>query len=327
MLKYLAKFASDILPSVAATIIGAYIVNHYITAKPGAPAPAAVSAPAADGKSADAKSADAKSADAKPADAPTTNVANIPADGVRARGISETAVFDKAAAEKVMAEKPVAEKPQEKAQEKIAEKAKEKAQEKSEDKPAETASISGDIHRRPAPPREKTAIRTIPLTAAPSVQPAASTAVPSNPPPVIEAKASPDEHRDANDLAREAIERLRENSPRPQDAARAQDAPRAAAARQQTPAVQPLPPPVMVAAPAGDAFAPGANGAPQQPYPSSAQAYDPNRPVPPADIPSPQPLELRTDNNGVPPLQQHDKNVAEDMLAAAKSVFHAVLPQ
>lgn len=169
MLKYLAKFASDILPSVAATIIGAYIVNHYITTKPSAPAPAVASAPAVD---------------SKPTDAPT-NVANIPGDGVRAKGISEKAVFEKAAAEK-----PTAEKPQDKAQEKTAEKAKEKPQEKSEDKPAETASISADIHRRPAPPHEKTAIRTIPLTAAPSVQPAASTAVSPNPPPVIEATAN-----------------------------------------------------------------------------------------------------------------------------------------
>jgi hypothetical protein len=300
MLKYLAKFASDILPSVAATIIGAYIVNHYITTKPGAPAPTVASAPAADGK---------------PADAPT-NVASIPGDGVRAKGISVKALFDKAAAEK-----PSQDKAQEKTQEKTAEKAKEKAQEKSEDKPAETASISADIHRHSAPPHEKTTIRTIPLTAAPSVQPAASTAVPSNPPGVIEATANPEEHRDANDLARAAIERLRENSPRSQDAARG------AAAPQQAQALQPLPPPVMVDAPGGETFAPGTNGQMQQPYPSSAQAYDPSRPIPPADIPSPQPLELQTDNNGVPPLQQHNKNVAEDVLAAAKSVFHAVLPQ
>jgi len=304
MLKYLAKFASDILPSVAATIIGAYIVNHYITAKPDAPAPAAMSVPAANNKPADTR----------------TKVANIPGDGVRAQGISEKAVFDRAAAEK-----PAAEKPQEKAQEKAAER-KEKAQEKSEDKPADTASISADIHRHPALLREKTAIRTTPLTAAPTVQPAASTAVPSSPPPVIEATANPDEHRDVNDLAREAIERLRENSPRSQDAARALDASRAVAPQQTPLAVQPLPPPVMVAAPAGDTFAPGANGA-QQPYPPSAQAYNSNPPIPPADIPSPQPPELRTDNNGAPSLQQHNKNVAEDMLAAAKSVFHAVLPQ
>lgn len=313
MLKYLAKFASDILPSVAATIIGAYIVNHYITAKPAdvPPATAAVSSTATSSTATSSTAALSAGPDSRPADTPT-DVANIPAAGVRAKGISEKAVFDKAAAEKL----------QEKAQEKpAAEKAPEKAQDKSEDKPAETASISTDIHRRPAPSREKTAIRTIPLTA-PSVQPAASAAVPANPGPSVEASVSADEHRDANDLARQAIERLRgENASRQQEASRAPDVPRMAAAPTQAPSVQPLPPPVMVAAPAGDTFAPGPSG------PSSAQAYDPSRPVPPADIPSPQPLELRTDNNAVPPLQQHNKNVAEDMLSAAKSVFHAVLPQ
>ncbi len=35
MLSYLKKFAVDIFPSVAATVIGAYIVNHYIVSKPG----------------------------------------------------------------------------------------------------------------------------------------------------------------------------------------------------------------------------------------------------------------------------------------------------
>ena len=39
MLNYLKKFAVDIFPSVAATVIGAYIVNHYIVSKPSADAP------------------------------------------------------------------------------------------------------------------------------------------------------------------------------------------------------------------------------------------------------------------------------------------------
>ena len=44
--KYVSKFTIDILPSVLATIIGAYIVNHYIVAKPAdAPVAAAVSTP------------------------------------------------------------------------------------------------------------------------------------------------------------------------------------------------------------------------------------------------------------------------------------------
>ena len=41
MLKYLSKIAMDILPSIVATVLGAYIVNHYIANKPAADAPAA----------------------------------------------------------------------------------------------------------------------------------------------------------------------------------------------------------------------------------------------------------------------------------------------
>ena len=44
MLKLVSKFAMDILPSVIATIIGAYIVNHYINIKPGADASATAAA-------------------------------------------------------------------------------------------------------------------------------------------------------------------------------------------------------------------------------------------------------------------------------------------
>jgi len=47
MMKYLSKFVLDILPSIAATVIGAYIVNHYIIAKPTPAAPAAVASTAA----------------------------------------------------------------------------------------------------------------------------------------------------------------------------------------------------------------------------------------------------------------------------------------
>src|SRR3954469_19331847 len=43
MLKYLSKFVLEILPSVVATIIGAYIVNHYIAPKSAVDAPVAAS--------------------------------------------------------------------------------------------------------------------------------------------------------------------------------------------------------------------------------------------------------------------------------------------
>jgi hypothetical protein len=316
MLKYLSKFASDILPSVAATIIGAYIVNHYISAKPAPDAPAAA-----------VSLADPKSAGSKPAE-PPADVANIPAAGVRAKGISEKAIFDRSTAEKAQ------EKPQEKPQEKSPEKSAEKSAEKPADKPAETASIPADTRRHSPAPREKTAIRTIPLTApvtAPApVQPAVSTVAPAAATPpasTVEAALPPEEHRDANDLARAAIERLRggnENLPHAQEAARTPDAgPRVIAAPQGQPLaiLRPLPPPITVSTPPDEATGPSQT---QQPYPTSARIDDPRRPTPPADIPSAQPFDLRAEAE--PPVREH-RNVAEDMLSAAKSVFHAVLPQ
>ena len=112
MLNYFKKFAMEIVPSVAATIIGAYIVNHYIDAKPAAEAPAAavVDRPAQIRRQADAASSQApprrrrRRSDAE--------VAGIPAAGVKAKGMSEKGMLEKnAAAEKaVVVEKP-AEKP------------------------------------------------------------------------------------------------------------------------------------------------------------------------------------------------------------------------
>jgi hypothetical protein len=65
------------------------------------------------------------------------------------------------------------------------------------------------------------------------------------------------------------------------------------------------------------------------PYPANMQV-DPSRPTPPADIPPPPsrpPLDLRADAADAPPAPAHTHtNVAEEMLSAAKSMFHAVLP-
>jgi hypothetical protein len=316
MLKhYLSKFAMDILPSVAATIIGAYIVNHYIATKPAADVSAAAvstAEPKTDAK-ADAKAMVVRAkADAKGVEA-TSDVASIPAPGIKAKGISEKAIREQSAAEK----------PQEPAAE--------KAEEKSADRPAETASIPVDVKRHPQAPREKTVAKAVP--APPSVPASVPVAAPIAP-PAIEATSAPEEHRDANDLARAAIERLRggnEGSPRPQEAARipdptrapdagrVADVPRAASA----PAVRPLPPPIMVSTPSGEAFD-SASAAMKPPYPS-ARNDDPSRPTPPADIPYSQPLDLRAEA-AEPPVREH-KTVAEDMLLAAKSVFHAVLPK
>ena len=316
--KYISKFAMDILPSVAATIIGAYIVNHYIVTKPGANAPAAAvstAEPQAETKPA----AEAAKAGSK-APETSTDVANLPEPGIKAKGISEKAMIEKTTAEKPMAvEKPA---------------------EKSADKPAETASIPAGTRRHLPAPREKAVTKPVPAPA----QPAASASAPvvsapvvaapgTVPAPPVEAAIVPEERRDANDLARAAIERLRganDGTPRAQESARIPDAPRAQDPPRVVSAspVRPLPPPIMVSTPTAQTFDSSAGSSQMKP-PYAARIDDPRRPTPPADIPaaspSSPPLDLHAEAEE--PSRRGHTTVAEDVLSAAKSVFHAVLPK
>jgi hypothetical protein len=302
MLKYLTKFAMDILPSVAATIIGAYVVNHYINAKPASEAPVAAAVSAADPKVA---------ADGKPAVKPF-ELSSLPAAGVKAKGISERTLLERSASEKGA----VIEKPQEKSQDKSGDV--KSVDTKPADAPAETASIPAEPRRHAPASRERAVARLAPPPAQSVIAPVVAT-----PAPAAEAAPAPEERRDANDLARAAIERLRgsnENSQRPQEAARAQETPRIVS----TPSVKPLPPPIMVSTPAGEALDQGSQ--PKPPYAANAGIGDPGRPTPPADIPlSRPPLDLRAEASS-PAIREHN-SVAEEMLSAAKSVFHSVLPK
>jgi hypothetical protein len=281
MLKYISKFTIDILPSVVATIIGAYIVNHYIVARP-ADAPAAAAISTADPKKADAKASE------------PSDVATLPAAGVKAKGISEKAILEKTAAEKPAVA----------------------------DRPDETAGLPAEPRRHQPTPREKTVAKG---TSAPVQSPAPAEA--ASVPAPAETVSAPDDKRDANDLARAAIERLRgttEAAPRMQEAVRIPEAPSVPdVARVVTAApVQPLPPPIMVSTPRSEAT----GSVPMKPpYAPTAQIDDPRRPTPPADIPSSRPIELRAE--AMEPSTREHTSVAEDMLSAAKSVFHAVLPR
>ena len=303
MLKYVSKIALDILPSVVATIIGAYIVNHYIVTRPGADAPVAAAVSSVDPKKADAKN------DAKPSET-SADVASFPEPGVRAKGISEKSILEKLAVGKSAVEKPA---------------------EKSADKPAETASIPSETGRHQPVPREKAIAKAVQAPV-----PAPVVAAPNTAPPV-EAAIAPEEHRDANDLARAAIERLRgagDGAPRAQeaarvpDAARIPDAPRVVLAPLVPAPVRPLPPPLMVSTPAAETLdSPAGSSQMRPPYAASSRIDDPGRPTPPADIPdSRPPLDLRAEATEPPPARPHT-TVADDMLSAAKSVFHAVLPK
>jgi hypothetical protein len=301
MLKIISKFAMDILPSVVATIIGAYIVNHYIITRPAAEAPVAAAVSPADPKKAQT--------------ATSANAGNLPEPGVKARGISEKAMLEQTAAERptVVEKSAIVEKPSE----------------KPADRPAETACIPADMHRHP-PAHDKAVAKSVAAPAVPAVAAAP-----------VEASAPAEEHRDANELARAAIERLRgasDASPRAQEAARAPDAPRVVAAPSvvaAAPPVRPLPPPITVSTPPAEPFdSTTGSVSPRPGYPAAA-LDNPRRPTPPADIPgvSPSlpslspagPLDLRAEV--AEPQRREHTNVAEDMLLAAKSVFHAVLPK
>jgi hypothetical protein len=313
MLKYLSKFAMDILPSVAATIIGAYIVNHYIN-KPGtgtAPISAAVSTVDPRGEA----KIPAKAA-SKPSET-SSEVANIPEAGVKAKGISEKAMIEKSAGEKP-ADKPA---------------------EKSADKPSETASIPVETRRHQPAPREKAVAKTVPTPAPSSAQPSVSAVAPvvvaPTTVPPVEATSPVEERRDANELARAAIERLRgPEAARAPDPARIPDTPHVVSAPPPASApltsaspVRPLPPPIMVSTPSSETLDPAASPQTKPPY-AAARADNPSRPTPPADIPpSPasQPLDLHAEAAG-PSAREHT-TVAEEVFSAAKSVFHAVLPK
>jgi len=298
MLKYLTKFAMEIVPSVIATILGAYIVNHYINARPDAP-PSTVAAVASaayakiTGSKSDASkttAADRGKGDAKPAET-SAEISNVPAPGIKAKGVSEKSLADKAAEKAV------------------------------EVKPTETASLPAETPRHAVSPREKLISRGTPPEA-----PASAT--------------QQEDRRDAADLARAAIERLRASEgankaaaekssadrPAGETARGAGETPRIVTAAPQLSPVRPLPPPISVSTPAAEqgVGAPSTVGA----SPSYTGALQPDRPTPPAEIPATQlrPLDLRADKAD-PSIKDQMSSVAQDMMSAAKSVFHSVLPK
>ncbi|MCF2522096.1 cell envelope biogenesis protein TolA [Bradyrhizobium sp. G127] len=297
--KFLSKYILEVIPSIVATVVGAYIVTHYINSKPEADKPkAGISAPAETSKDAAPQALKADEAGDKAfKETPKAEAARLKAEKLAAeKAAAERAAVDRAenakrAAEKLAAEKAAAEKA---AAEKLAS---EKA-----------ASDKRD--------RERTVAKSAPV-ASPS------------------AEANGGSERDANDLARAAIERLRKSSdprssetPRAPEAARAEEPAKPQPERAKVnsvvyapaapqPSVQPLPPAVNVApAPPEVAII-----TPPAPFPKpvdEARGDDSSRLSPPADIPS-RPLDLRA--------REKDRSVAEGVVSAARSVFEAVLPE
>ncbi|MHB0769938.1 hypothetical protein [Bradyrhizobium sp. 5.13L] len=313
MLKYLAKISMDIFPSVLATIIGAYIVNHYINAKPAADSPAAVVAPADAGHN------------GKPAD-----VANLPAPGVKAKGISEKSVTDKPAPDKAADHQPVAEP-------KGSEKAAEKAPDETRAKPAarekavaKSTPTSTPAVTAPAPATPVVEANSAPAAVAPAATPDANDLARAaierlrKSPEGRAAEAKSSEGKPAEARSSEAKPAERPAEPAVREAARTPETPRVVAV--EPPPVRPLPPPITVSTPLPEAYG---NGGANPPYTASIGSDDPNRVTPPADIPVPviaPPLDLRADAGATMPRPKKT-NVADEMLSGMKSMFNAVLPK
>lgn len=260
--KLFTKYFLEVIPSIVATVVGAYIVTHYINAKTEADKPkAAVAAPADTAKDAP-QTLKADEAGDRPATAAKAEAARLKAEKLAA---------EKAAAERAAADR--------------AENAKRAAEKAAEKLAAEKAASEKAVAEKPAA-----------------------------------------EKRDASDLARAAIERLRKSSPQPAEQSRAADVAQGQerarvnsvvyAPAAQQPAVQPLPPAVNVAPQPSEAVA--ASPAPfPRPIDSADSREDSLRLTPPADIPA-RPVDLSA---------KQRRSVTEDVVSAAKSVFHAVVPE
>lgn len=302
--KLFTKYFLEVIPSIVATVVGAYIVTHYINAKSETDKPkAAISAPAGTSKGA--------APQALKADDSGDKVSKESAKAEAARLKAEKLALEKAAAERSAADR--AENARKAAEKLAAEKAatEKAAAEKLASEKAAAEKLAAD--KAAAEKRERAAAKP------------AAASLPA------EANAAPDDKRDANDLARAAIERLRRSGPQQpaeqprapegvqgQERAKVNSVVYAPAAQQ--PAVKPLPPAVTVA--------PGPSEAavvPPKPFPepisgsSEIRADDGLRLTPPADIPQ-RPMDLRA-------KQGRLSSVTDDVVSAAKSVFHAVVPE
>lgn len=325
MLKYLAKISMDIFPSVLATIIGAYIVNHYINARPAADTPAAVVAPANAGKN------------GKPAD-----VANLPAPGVKAKGVSEKSISEKSASDKPAAEKPAETKAAEtKAADEAASRGRTAAHEKAVAKSSSVAST-------PAAPSAAPVVEasSAPAGASQAATPdandlaraaierlrkspegkAAEKAAEAKSTETKPSEIKPSEIKPVE--AKSSDIKAAERTPEPavQEASRIPEAPRNVTAVPSM--VRPLPPPINVSTPSPDAYGGSGSSQASPPYTASVGNDNPNRLTPPADIPVPviaPPLDLRADAGAAAPRPK--TNVADEMLSGMKSMFHAVLPK
>lgn len=267
MLGYLSKFVLQMLPTISATVIGAYIVSTWINPK-APPEPAKVSARAQE--------------PAKPVPAPVQE--SQPAQDASAEPVDTKPIDARPAAETA--------------------------------KPVKGTGSTEKVRIIPIVRQANQASETVPVSTASIAAPEAATA------PDERKDAVKDPNKDANELARAAIQRLRGG-----ESIRSADEPvKPAVATARAPSLRatpdvpppfaavapPLPPAVSIAAPR---IAPGDSA-------DQAVASYPDRLSPPAEIPAARnPLNLQASAR-IP----ENPSIADDFLSATKSFFRALTP-
>jgi hypothetical protein len=288
MVKYLSKFVLEVLPSVFATVVGAYIVAHYINPKAEAPKAAVVAtAPATEAKDAadTTGTVEDKAVDARTAD-------TTPAESKSADPKTEPKIESKSAAAKPADAEPA----------------------KVEPAKVETAKA------RVAKPEEKK--NAIELARA-AIERLRGTTVDTPTPPAQQPVRAPSETARADEGARVAVQALPQRAPA---AVTTGAAPQPAATVAAAP--PPLPPPVIVASPYGrHSVGPEAPAA-IAPAEQGVDQADANRPTPPADIPTPPadiPFQRGYDLQAQAAPVEH-VSIGDHLLSTTKSFFRALTP-
>ncbi|UYO43802.1 hypothetical protein KQX63_20865 [Rhodopseudomonas palustris] len=292
MLKFITeKLLGQILPSVVATVIAAYVVNQYIVARPDAPPPAAPATQQLDTTKA-----------AKPAE--PVAVA-LPAEAARSEPTRSEPLKVKLGADKISTEKAAADKPA--------------------DRPVGRHQITAHDNKPAAPSKP---VSTASATPEPVKVPEERSEPARDPNELVRAAverlraSAPAEAPRATETLGRAPEPLKvPESPRAQEPPRQQEAARV---------IAPALPPAVNVAPTNVSIAPYANppattaSVPASNRPADSidlHDSDQHPPTPPADIPGAR-ADASSDGNAA-----RKPSVAEDVLFTAKSVIHSVLPR
>jgi hypothetical protein len=300
--KYLSKFVLEVLPSVFATVVGAYIVAHYINPKSEGPKAAVVAtAPATEAKDAadTTGTVEDKAADTTPAESKSADLKAEPK--IESKSADTKSSEPKSSEPKSADAKPADAEP-------------------AKVEPAKVETAKAKVAK---PEEKKNAIEL----ARAAIERLRGSTVDTPTPPAQQPARAPSETARAEEGARVAVQAPSQRAPAAAPALTTGVAAQPGAAV--TAAPPPLPPPVIVASPYGrHSVGPEATPAAIAPAEQGVDQANANRPTPPADIPTPPadiPFQRGYDLQAQAAPVEH-VSIADHVLSTTKSFFRALTP-